>query len=410
MNFDLITDDFNIANTNNFKKNFKVFMKYTIFAIHMINLLVFGLIHGLLIFEKPFHLDHFIIGIIVAIELSTGFMRSILMFVKRQQIRELLNKLSHVYSMEEQNNFDIKSILNSFLRYKYLSIVIFILTIIAGIIVASVRIKNNNNEYSDKLPLDMSNIIIYIVLGAWVHLAHTTFQIVNLIIGVFQYGLITLLSIEFHILANRFVMIQKEITQKKKSQLIKSLKARKEKIRKLLRAKTLISSMEHLENPPQQNQITLNDIKPLIERHNELFQLRDILEQVLHLSFLIKFVKSSILICALVFRLTINNEDQYFHFLDLLRIFVSILFQCYFGQMLKDASYKIAATIEQIGWETIDDCKMKRALKMILMRAQKSAELRIMKAFKISLEQFLMILNASYTYYALCLNVFKREM
>ncbi|CAG9800738.1 unnamed protein product [Chironomus riparius] len=62
--------------------------------------------------------------------------------------------------------------------------------------------------------------------------------------------------------------------------------------------------------------------------------------------------------------------------------------QCFFGQMLKDASESVVNGIYECGWEDINDIQIRRAFISIIQRSQKPECLTIMKFGDVTLKQF----------------------
>jgi hypothetical protein len=98
--------------------------------------------------------------------------------------------------------------------------------------------------------------------------------------------------------------------------------------------------------------------------------------------------------------------------------------QCYYGQMLSEASDGVISGIFDCEWEKIVDVKLKRDLILILRQAQKPAQLSIFKVSPVNIEQFgsvssifnhsrarviiffFQVIGSSYSYYTLCRKVY----
>jgi hypothetical protein len=132
------------------------------------------------------------------------------------------------------------------------------------------------------------------------------------------------------------------------------------------------------------------NLKELITRHELLFSIVRKLERIYSPTFLSNFIFTSLIICFNAFQMTITTHFSNFS-IDCMICsggFCLIALQCYFGQMLKDASERMGEEIYELGWETIEDKKMKKSLMIMMMRAQRPASLTIFKFSKITLEQF----------------------
>ena len=75
--------------------------------------------------------------------------------------------------------------------------------------------------------------------------------------------------------------------------------------------------------------------------------------------------------------------------------------------MLKDAGLSVAKAVQNIDFENIKDYKVRRALMMILMRSQKSIAFQKVLTYEITIEQFTTVVSSAYSYYTLCLQVFR---
>ncbi|XP_070510024.1 odorant receptor 85c-like [Chironomus tepperi] len=132
------------------------------------------------------------------------------------------------------------------------------------------------------------------------------------------------------------------------------------------------------------------EMKEFIKIHNELFIIRNKLEEILSFPFLCTFISDSLNACFTAFYATISIgstdmiEEAFFSFSSFLLVFS----QCLFGQMLKDASESVADAIYECGWEDINDIQIRKAFISIIQRSQKSECLTVMKFGEVTLKQF----------------------
>lgn len=130
----------------------------------------------------------------------------------------------------------------------------------------------------------------------------------------------------------------------------------------------------------------------LIVRHNELLQIVEKMEEILSPIFFFNFILSSIVICFNAFHLSISFSQSFS--ISFVNVFILmgatmiIGLQCFFGQLIKDASENVSNEIYAMAWEDIKDIKVKKQLLIMLMRAQKPATLTIWKFADVSLERF----------------------
>lgn len=133
------------------------------------------------------------------------------------------------------------------------------------------------------------------------------------------------------------------------------------------------------------------EIENLIERHNQLFDLVDKLQEIYSSNILSSFVVSSIIIGFAAFQLsTTANDIATFSFYGpgMSMILAHIFALCVSGQKLIDKSEEVADGVYDCGWEKIDDESLKKQLILIMLRAQKAKKLSAMKFVNVSLETF----------------------
>ncbi|KAG5667679.1 hypothetical protein PVAND_015651 [Polypedilum vanderplanki] len=132
------------------------------------------------------------------------------------------------------------------------------------------------------------------------------------------------------------------------------------------------------------------NIARCIKRQNELYDIIEELQRIFGISFTINFLLSSILICFTAFMGSISPDplslifSAIFCLLTMLQIFI----QCFFGQILYDASGNLNDNIYECGWESMEDKRLKKLIMIIIMRSQKSAVFSLIGIWKINLEQF----------------------
>lgn len=352
-------------------------------------MLLFGLIYGSWMFDTPFNIQHFIFGFFSFSQFGSAIFKSQTIFNKRRKICEVLSSVPTFYSKKDQENYKIRERLRIFELYRLRSIAIFCFIIVASLGVTVVNIVNRNFEFSEKLPFDTSNVFVLSIAILWMHLANISYQATNVVTETFQYGTVTILSMEFRILAQKF----------------EHLKANNSN--QLATVSETKPNPSTSKNTKRSAQIKLAELKPLIDKHNQLFEIRNNLLDVHCTTFHIRFLLSSFQLCFLAFQITFKNESRFFYILELAKNLLNIFFQCYFGQMFKDAGLSVLKAVQKIDWENIKDMSVKRYLMMIMMRSQKSIAFRILETYEITVAQFTTILTSAYSYYTLCLQVFR---
>lgn len=398
--FDFVLSTKGFKSQRTLKSKIKFLLKIFICVFYLTNMLLFGLVYGSWMFDTPFHIEHFIFGFFAFSQQGSAFLKFLNFYAKRGKIMKILGSVPQLYDEKVQENYKIKKWIQAFTSYKNWSMRMFYVTIILSLGATITHIYQKNFEFSKKLPFDTSNVYVHSLTIIWMNYAHITYQIINIVMEIFQYGLVTILSMEFRILAFKFENLKSVIEERNKIK-VQNIEADEEPT-------TSKSSISPIKNPKQQIKhsasIKLQDIKPLVDKHNQLLELRDLLWNVLSLSFHIRFILSSFQLCFLAYQITASNE-KYLFIAEMVKNLLNIFFQCYFGQMFKDAGHSIAKAVQRFEWETIEDIKVRRSLVMIIMRSQESIALRIIKTYEITVEQFTTILTSAYSYYTLCLQL-----
>lgn len=395
LHLDFILSNECFTDQKNVKQKLKYTLRFFAFWMNIINVLLFGLAYGSKMFERPHSLNKLIIGFVPFSHFGTTAFKLLSFLIQRKRILKILFSIPpQLYTDKNRNMDKVDQQEKAFLFFRRRSVFVFCITIMMSIINTIIRIINDDKEFAKRVPYDTSNKFIGYITMLWMHSAHVTFQSANLVTEVFQYGLITHLSIEFKILSRKFVNIKEQIN---KTELIVVSEASTSKSQPKAKKKRDFS-----------RQISLKDIKPLISEHNKLFDAQKLFWKTIRLTFHIRFFHSILVLCFLSFQITVSKIGRYFYTLELLRNLLAIFFQCYFCQMFKDAGQSIGDEVTKILWENFKNLnlKAKKALLMIIMRSQKSRGFHIVKISEIDLKQFCTILQTTYTYYTLCLHFY----
>ena len=401
---DFFIDRSSIKEFISLKKKIKIVFRKFLLIVNIFNMIAFMIFFAFFMFEKPFNLKHFISGVLSILQVSVALYRYIIIILNRREISKILQNLRTSYSIEDQRKYKFKSILKMFMLYRLNSMFLFVTAFIGAIVITiSFWMSGNFSEYK---VLYHFNIFFKIAAAFWMQFTFLTFLATSLVTEVFQYALIAILSIEFKILAYKFEHLCVEVQANEKIRIGRALRQR---IRMISSHPGPSKSYWH-KQMKSNSQISLNDLKPLIDRHNELFEIHKNLKNIFNVAFLMTFIQSSILLCFLAFRITISSDDRGFYISGLIRNFRNIFFQCYFGQILKDASCSIKEAIYRCGWENINDKSVKLALMMIIGRSQVPASFIVMDISEITLEQLTAIIMSTYSYYTLCLNLYHRKI
>jgi hypothetical protein len=133
-----------------------------------------------------------------------------------------------------------------------------------------------------------------------------------------------------------------------------------------------------------------NAWRSCIENHERLVTMANGLQNIFAPSFFVNFVLSSTVICMSAFQASTAHsyQDVLFFVSFAISSILQIFLQCFFGQMLKDAVGELPRVIFECGWERCDDVAVKKELVLVLARAQKRRGMTILGVWEVDLEQF----------------------
>ncbi|XP_070502927.1 odorant receptor 67a-like [Chironomus tepperi] len=153
------------------------------------------------------------------------------------------------------------------------------------------------------------------------------------------------------------------------------------------------------------------ELRKIHERQIDLYEIVDKMEKYFALPNAYNFFMISIIMCFFAFVLSTSTDSS-----DTMKNAVyggSTLFQLYlqnnFAQLLINASENIHYAFYECGWENFTDIKSKKALIMCLMRTKKPSSVTLCKFGDLSLEQFRYAMLRAYSYFTLCLNVYRKS-
>lgn len=129
----------------------------------------------------------------------------------------------------------------------------------------------------------------------------------------------------------------------------------------------------------------------LTDHHNKLLDISDTLQNIYSLTFLLALAISSVILCAVVFQLSIvsvNFETTSFYVPYIFLLGGQIYLLCLFGQKLIDASESVGDGIFYSGWEDTDDNSFKRRFILLILRSHRAKKLSAMGFADIALKSF----------------------
>lgn len=140
-------------------------------------------------------------------------------------------------------------------------------------------------------------------------------------------------------------------------------------------------------------EVVAKNIRELVIRQNDLFSIRDRLEEIFSPVFFCNFVMSSVVICGLFFSLFLCRSLleiiplANMSFVTLLGIYI----QSFSGEMLRNASLDVSDGIYDCNWEEIRRTKVRKLLVLVMQRSQKSIALTALNFSDITLNGFVMV-------------------
>lgn len=132
-------------------------------------------------------------------------------------------------------------------------------------------------------------------------------------------------------------------------------------------------------------------MRELTDHHNRLFAIGDKLQDIFSIIIFLGFCVSSVNFCFLAFRIILVEADLvvYGYYTSFLGAACGqILYLCFFGQKLIDASEAVTTGAYSCGWESFDNDELKKMLILTMARAQKPKFLTAMGFADVSLRTF----------------------
>lgn len=270
----------------------------------------------------------------------------------QKAFKTMVEKCERIFLIIDKENLKIK-ILHELRQFKriekacgrmgIIALSIFLIAFFAGMISTGNLIQKFPIELW--YPFDEYNPLVYGFVLLWVITMTTVFVLAMIGIDFIIFSVITVVSIEYDHLCNQL--------------------------------KTL-------------HQAPVENIKIIIQMHQDLIDICNTLEEIFSLSLLLNFLGISIIICDYGFQAIdgVNMEYSIKYTVLSCVALTQILMPCYFGSKLMDASEKASAAIYESGWNEINNNAFKHIILMITMRSHKPCVLTALKFTRISLKAF----------------------
>ncbi|KAG5668972.1 hypothetical protein PVAND_016877 [Polypedilum vanderplanki] len=335
------------------------------------------------VFDKNVEIPYRIIGAIITPINIYNITKFIVIFIKRKEIHEIIQKLPMNYSKLQEKKFKIKKLQNS-VKIPFKAFAFLACFTLIRITIFLAFFSSTKSFYLDiKFPFDTSNFFIYLSSHFWIACTGTALNVTLMLSEIFIYNLIVMLIVEFRQLRENFCEIGEKI--KKLVKIEKKLKtincADETKIQqKLAEIKELHSQIN-------------SSVDHFAVTHSKLLNIRFDIQNIFSKIFLVNFLSTSFIVCFGAFvaiKSSSIGDSMTNLFLSACQSWM-LFVPCKFSEMVKNENFLIAKAAYFCGWEEIESIEIKKKILFIIMRSQKSEAFRNWKFSEISLEQFLKV-------------------
>jgi hypothetical protein len=321
----------------------KVFLKnfYNIFGV-MNYSLIFCCSMASALIESPLNVEHITFGLLLCSSMWISNAMVMIYHRNKRKIRGILCELERFFpktsemAKKERKFFTLCHSLHA------MSMIDGFITVTFFKLFEGKLMIPRNLDFSF---LDLSNAGTAIAFIFWISWAHSFATCVVIFFDISTYTVVSLISLEFRLLSEDFRQFKGD--QK--------------------------------------------ELRELIEKHNKLMNLSDQLEELFSGFFLINYLNGSFILCITTFQSAIakNISEAGAFFNYCLAQLIQLFIRSFYGQQLIDSSSQVANAVFECGWEKFADLRTKKALLMIMMRAQRPSKLTTMKFSTLSLAQFM---------------------
>lgn len=353
---------------NGERNSLNVTLKLFAFIFHFFNLLVYFMVCVSSIYTIPLDVAKVSFFMIITSNLIHTITKYVQIILNYKIIRQIMEKMPSSYSSSDEDEFKV----SKRLKRSRLPFILNSVPIIAGIL-SSFLTPFEKNEYLDTLRFPgIENPVVYYSVNLWIRIMIMMTQAVTIINENIIYGLIIVLTVELQKLRKKILEFNKRLKRTPREN-----------------AKQL-NKISHVELNNQNHKIISSELIEIINRHIELLEIRNELEDVFKFPFLVNLVCGTINLCMSEMMILIAENSLHIGSFIGGAIFLVITFyvQCYYCQQLKQSCLEISDSIYEINWEQIEDLTAKRNILMIQMRSQNSKTLTCWKFAENSFELF----------------------
>ncbi|KAG5683936.1 hypothetical protein PVAND_013192 [Polypedilum vanderplanki] len=289
--------------------------------------------------------------------------RILLLYKKRQKLREIFIILENLFpnNKQEQKKNEIVNFYSSLMKYQKgcigISVFVFIGLFLKAI---SESMKKEHRELLIEMwmPFDTSNNFIYFITCVYMLTVIAIAACISCPVTLIISAITSLVAILFHILKND---IKKSLNN---------------------------------------SGLRVNELKVLINRHNELIDLVKKVQSLFSIILLSMFVVSSMVICVTGYEtmMATNMTDSIMYSQYSIAVLYDIIPVCYFCHKIIDTSESLIEAINQSNWYEIKDFKIRKMIPFMIQRAQKISYLSGNGFVIISRSTISSVLTKSYSY------------
>lgn len=253
--------------------------------------------------------------------------KTLTIFSQRTEIWDLIQEVKEVFEIREKDNknFKVKQYLDNYLfNIKSYAAIFFIITFpIAYPVVPFLLNGTMELAVTYWFPFDIYRWEVFPFGLFWADFCGINAILHLLACDSIVYSLIAILSMEFDAIKEELINLR-YVNKKKRAKILPNL----------------------------------------VNRHNKLLQLSDKMQNICASIFFFSVFITSLIMCFVVFQLSIAFSTTYSLFVPFLCIVLGQIFLlCVFGQKLIDSSGSLTDGIQMCGWEDFDDNSLKKDLR-----------------------------------------------
>lgn len=371
------------------KQKYSQLLRFMGFGFLIANSFAFNCICVAEFFMFPATMEHALV-LVVILSLNTRYLINYLfLFLNFEKVRKAAVKLPGSYDQKIAEKY---AVIKRLRRSRIPSIASCISLIISftGTIATS-GLSKYVHEIISTDRMFHSNRKVEKLVEIWIILDVLATASFRLVYAAVLYGMIILLTVEFGVVCDKIEEIKIKIENSQNTATNIS------KITKINPKSTAILEEKTLKT----------EIVKIIEKHAQLLDIRNDLEDVFAPTFLVNMFCGLVTVCfeEIVIISTENSNMSRPLIVSVVSQLLMIFIQCYYCQQLKDASDNVANAVYDIKWEEIENVNLKKHFLMILIRSQKSKSLTCWKFAENSYELFGSVRKVGLFDNVLCKNV-----